>query len=524
MQAFIGATLLNSKEAQPQSKPFEISDHRLSGFMLRVQPSGVRSYYARFGRNRRVVLGKVDRMGPEEARERCLKVLGNVAHGYHPLHGISGSDGVTLGMFIADTYSTWVNASRPRTAANALEKLHRHFRTWYPEPLATITVERIESWKARRLSEGRSPSTVLRDLFTLSSVLRRAVKAGELAENPMQRVDKPRIDRRGKVRFLDEAEESQLRMALGERDEIMKNIRAAANDRRQKRREPLLPTLLRFGDHLAPAVLLTMNTGLRRGELLKLRWASVDFDRRLLTVEGRNAKSRQTRHVPLNDEAASVLSSWREQSGDGARVFDITTGFKTSWHALLTRAGIIQFRWHDLRHHFASRLVQRGVPLNTVRDLLGHSTVQMSLRYAHLAPDQRREAVAKLNEKPILALTLRLPWNGLQPWSGYLFEVNGGKGGNRTLDPGIMSATHSVHLRQPALLRVPTLVVHPASARSGSRKLRSRNPNEGPSSCRRMRSATTNAAATHPTNGAPTARVASVVTPHASAPSLISRR
>ena len=67
---------------------------------------------------------------------------------------------------------------------------------------------------------------------------------------------------------------------------------------------------------------------------------------------------------------------------------------------------------YSMRHHFASRLVQRGVPLNTVRDLLGHSTAQMSLRYAHLAPDQRREAVAKLNEKPILALTLRLRWEG----------------------------------------------------------------------------------------------------------------
>jgi integrase len=167
-----------------------------------------------------------------------------------------------------------------------------------------------------------------------------------------------------------------------------------------------------FGDHLTPAVLLSMNTGLRRGELVKLRWGSVDFNRRLLTVEGRNAKSRQTRHVPLNEEALSVLQCWREQSGTGMRVFDVVTGFQAAWEKILKRAGIINFRWHDLRHHFASRLVQHGVPLNTVRDLLGHSTVDMSLRYAHLAPDQRREAVGRLNERPLLSLTMRLGWEG----------------------------------------------------------------------------------------------------------------
>jgi integrase len=100
-----------------------------------------------------------------------------------------------------------------------------------------------------------------------------------------------------------------------------------------------------------------MNTGLRRGELLKLRWASVDFNRRLVTIEGRNAMNRQTRHVPLNDQATNVLSNWREQSGEVARLFAISTGFKTSWPKLLKRAGITRFRWHDLRHHFASRLV-----------------------------------------------------------------------------------------------------------------------------------------------------------------------
>lgn len=157
MQAFIGATLLASKLAQPRSKPFEISDNQLSGFVLRVQHSGMRSYYARFGRNRRVVIGNTETLTPEEARERCKKVLGNIAHGNHPLHGIHGSDGMTFGMFIADAYTTWIRASRPRTAADTLEKLHRHFRTWYPEPLTAITVERIEAWnvKKRYLDHGK---------------------------------------------------------------------------------------------------------------------------------------------------------------------------------------------------------------------------------------------------------------------------------------------------------------------------------------------------------------------------------
>jgi integrase len=328
-------------------------------------------------------------------------------------------------VFIADTYTTWVHASRPRTAADTLEKLYRHFRTWYPEPLTAITVERIEAWKVRRLNEGRNPVTVVRDLYTLSSVLRRAAKAGELTENPVRRVDKPRVDRRGKVRFLDQAEETRLRQALKARDEDMRNRRTVANTRRQTQHDRTLPPLTHFGDHLTPAVLLSMNTGLRRGEVVKLRWGSVDFNRQLLTVEGPNAKSRQTRHVELNEEAMSVLRLWREHSGTGARVFGVTTGFQSAWEKVLRRARISRFRWHDLRHHFASRLVQKGVPLNTVRDLLGHGSVGMSLRYAHLAPDQRREAVAKLNEKPLLTLTMRIQWEGLPVASGYRVDSIG---------------------------------------------------------------------------------------------------
>ena len=132
---------------------------------------------------------------------------------------------------------------------------------------------------------------------------------------------------------------------------------------------------------------------------------------RLLTVEGPDSKTRRTRHVPLNDEATRVLESWREQSGDGPRVFEISTGLKTAWGHIRKRANIVGFRGHDLRHHFASRLVQHGVPLNTVRDLPGHSSIAMSLRYAHLAPDQRREAVAMLNQKPNRFLRLRCAYH-----------------------------------------------------------------------------------------------------------------
>jgi len=93
----------------------------------------------------------------------------------------------------------------------------------------------------------------------------------------------------------------------------------------------------------------------------------------------------------------------------------VSLSFKTAWWHLLERADIQNFRWHDLRHHFASRLVQAGVPLNTVRDLLGHSSVAMSLRYAHLAPDQRCEAAAKLGKRPLSMAAIQLPADAVFP-------------------------------------------------------------------------------------------------------------
>jgi integrase len=397
VRAIIGAKLLASKAAQPGQKPFEIWDKRLPGFVLRVQPSGVRSYYAQVGRGRRVLLGKVGEYTADEARDRCEKALGNVAHNRPALQGLDGAEGETLGEFIETIYASWARAHRPLTAGKTLDRIKLHFSGWYGQPLTAITLADIEAWRTKRVAhEGIEPSTVRRDLDTLSSVLTRAVKLKKLAENVARQVERPPLDRTPKVRYLSTEEEARLRAELGKRDEQMRRARDSANEWRRQRKKELLPTLPHYGDHLTPAVLLSMNTGMRRGELLSLRWSAIDMKGKQLTIDGSSAKNKQTRHIPLNTEALEVLKQWRTQAPDSERVLPIDTGFKSAWAPLLKRARVANFRWHDLRHHFASRLVQASVPLNTVRELLGHGSLAMTLRYAHLAPDQKREAVAKL--------------------------------------------------------------------------------------------------------------------------------
>jgi integrase len=144
-----------------------------------------------------------------------------------------------------------------------------------------------------------------------------------------------------------------------------------------------------------------MNTGLRRGEVFNVQWTDINFQTKTLTVRGEGAKSGETRHIPLNPEAVDALKQWKRQSGESAQVFpgrlrERLDNIKTSWRALMTAAKIKDFRFHDLRHSFASKLVMRGVPLNTIRELLGHADLTTTLRYAHLAPDHKAEAVAML--------------------------------------------------------------------------------------------------------------------------------
>jgi integrase len=150
---------------------------------------------------------------------------------------------------------------------------------------------------------------------------------------------------------------------------------------------------------LKPLVLLSINTGMRRGELFKLMWNDVDFTHRVLNVRASATKSNRPRKIILNSEALAVLEGWHGMSADvTGLVFPgeagkILTNTKRSWAAVLTDAGITNFRWHDLRHHFATRLSDAGVNLNTVAKLMGHADIRMTQRYAHVPADSQRRAL-----------------------------------------------------------------------------------------------------------------------------------
>jgi integrase len=222
----------------------------------------------------------------------------------------------------------------------------------------------------------------------------------------LEKYKRLKVDNSANIRYLNKNEETRLRKALDERESRIRRNRDNGNKWRKVRDIEPLPSLQTntYVDHLKPMVILAINTGLRRGELFSLTWQDVNLTNNDITVTGSTTKTGTTRHIPLNTEALKALSKWKRQANNETGLVFTSKGNKRfdnvrkSWGKLLKDAKIVNFRWHDLRHHFASKLVMAGVDLNTVRELLGHTDINMTLRYAHLAPEHKAAAVAKLVE------------------------------------------------------------------------------------------------------------------------------
>lgn len=406
MRRSITTKLANS--LSPAAKPIEVWDTSLSGLILRIEPTGLKTYYLQYrrksdGKRIRIRLGRADALVAHEARELAKAHLADVYKGDDP------SDRRKLGLtinyltYLEETYKPWL-CSNLRTGLASFNMLRKSFPELHKLRLDEINPLCIEAWRRRRQQDGVKPTTINRELADLRALLNRAVEWGVLKNHPLPNVKPCKIDSSPKVRYLSDDEERRLRHALDHRESGIRDDRDSANQWRAARGYQQYADLnsSAFADYLKPAVLLSLHTGLRRAELFGLKWSEIDWEQRIVTVLADTAKSGTTRHVPLNEEALSILKSWKQQPGIKSQwVFPGESGrplhdVRKSWDRVLEKAGILAFRWHDLRHSFASRLVMAGVDLNTVRELLGHSDYKMTLRYAHLAPAHKAAAVAKL--------------------------------------------------------------------------------------------------------------------------------
>jgi excisionase family DNA binding protein len=267
-------------------------------------------------------------------------------------------------MYLKDYSKT--NKVSWRTDVGALKILDRFFGRFSMDEIGGQLIEQYKTWRLAHFSVTKT--TVNRDLALLRKMLNLAVDWGYLDETKVPR-----------FKFYPE------------KDNLKERILTLDEERRLLKISP---------PRLRSMIIVALNTGMRLGEILGLRWSQVDLSSARIRVE--RTKSGRIRFIDMNEVLIKELLRLREGSGGSEFVFSnpgtgrpyVDAG--SAWPTACRRAEIKGLRFHDLRHTFATRLVEHGVDLITVKDLLGHSTVEITQRYTHPNQDLKKKAVAAL--------------------------------------------------------------------------------------------------------------------------------
>ncbi len=246
--------------------------------------------------------------------------------------------------------------------------------------LDEITPRHIEEYRSMRLKKIK-PITTNRELALLKGMFTKAIDYGYVTANPVK-----------KVKMIPEGDCARERILTQEEEERLMS--------------EAVP-------HLRPFLVIALNSGMRRGEILKLAWSEIDFRNRLVHVI--KTKRNKNRVVPMNNVMYKTLQELRAEANGSERVYQ-SKHVQGAFETARKKAGLSGLRLHDLRHTFATRLIQSGVDVFTVQKLLGHSTITMTMRYVHSFEAQMRDAVAKLDKKFVQSLHNFEP--GLSPTSG----------------------------------------------------------------------------------------------------------
>lgn len=243
--------------------------------------------------------------------------------------------------------------------------------------LRDITPADLEAYKLARLKtptrrgDGvRSIAHVNRELSLMRSTLNYARRQGWLSVNPFEQSES----------LISPADEVKRDRVLSLEEEA--RLLAVCVDKRE---------------HLRALLIAAVDTGMRRGEMLQLNWRDVDLQSRIIRLRSLTTKTAKARELPITDRLAIELERLKTSVSDCALVF--TCGdVKRSFATACGLAGIDNLRWHDLRHTFATRLVQRNLPLSEVARLLGHSSLQMTYRYSNATAETVNRAAVILND------------------------------------------------------------------------------------------------------------------------------
>ncbi len=275
---------------------------------------------------------------------------------------------------LAVDYLRW--AERQRSFKSKCYLIKQLVEVFGNYPLRSFTTRLVEQYQTERLQRNK-PATVNRLLAHLKHMFTKAVEWDMVEEEVPKRIRR--------VKFI---QENNRRLRILHKEECQALIEACS-------------------PHLKPIVVTALNTGMRRGEILGLRWEQVDLRHGFILLD--ITKNGERREIPINSTLRATLeaiphgieSKYVFVDRNGNPFKDVKRSFRTACR----RVGISDFRFHDLRHTFASHLVMGGVDITTVKELLGHKTLTMTLRYAHLAPSHKVNAVKVLEEE--LGTTVR---------------------------------------------------------------------------------------------------------------------
>jgi len=220
--------------------------------------------------------------------------------------------------------------------------------------LAMLSSVDVATYRDMRLKTV-STSSVIRELNTLAHAIDVARKEWgvHLVQNPVRMIRRP-APPRGRDRRLEAGEEQRLLEAAG------------------AGRSP----------HMRPLIVLAIETAMRQGEILSLTWPDIDLDKRIAHLD--MTKNGESRDVPLSTRALEALALLREQQIDDRVVPTTKSAVQQAWGHLRERAGILDFRFHDLRHEGVSRLLERGLNVIETATISGHKELRMLQRYSHL--------------------------------------------------------------------------------------------------------------------------------------------